>query len=161
MGGSAAVSRPGAGGSPVALTLSLGILFLAGLAAVILAERLGVPRVTLYIVVGLLIGPSLLNWIPHEHLEEFDPVLKLALAMVLLEIGSRFTFASFGQIMPAAVRLSIGELAVTLSLVTLGVWAVSDDWSSRFCSGAWRSQRRPRPRLSCFVTTTPKVRSPR
>jgi Kef-type K+ transport system membrane component KefB len=112
----------------VALTLSLGILFLAGLAAVILAERLGVPRVTLYIVVGLLIGPSLLNWIPHEHLEEFDPVLKLALAMVLLEIGSRFTFASFRQIIPAAVPLSIGELAVTLSLVTLGVWAVSKDW---------------------------------
>lgn len=109
------------------LTLSLGILFAAGMVAVMLANWLEVPRVTLYVVVGLLVGPSLLDWIPGAHLEELDPVLKLALAMVLLEIGGRFTFTSLRRIIRAAVPLSGGELTCTFVLVAVGLWAIGED----------------------------------
>ena len=119
-----------------ALTLSLGILFVAGLAAAILASRLGIPRVTFYIVIGLLIGPSLFDLIPKHHLEELDPVLKLALAMVLLEIGSRFTLDSFRRVIRTALPLSLGELACTFLLVVLGLWIVGEDAKAAVLLGA-------------------------
>ena len=95
----------------------LGILLVAGVLAGYLAGWIGVPKVSLYILMGLVIGPSMLGWIPKEHLHDFDPVLKLALAMVLLEIGSRFRMGMIRRIIRSAVPLSLGEL---IGLVTLG-----------------------------------------
>jgi len=103
------------------LTLSLGILLIAGVLAGYLAGWIGVPKVSLYIIAGLLIGPSVLGLIPGSHLEEFDPVLKLALAMVLLEIGSRFRVGMIRRIIRSAVPLSLGELTFTFATVTLAL----------------------------------------
>jgi len=104
------------------LTFSLGILLMAGVVAGYLAGWIGVPKVCLYIVFGLLIGPSVLEWIPRDHVHELEPVLKLALAMVLLEIGSRFKVGMIRRIVRAAVPLSLGELAMTFGLVAGGLY---------------------------------------
>ncbi len=119
-----------------ALTLSLGILFIAGLAAALVASRLGIPRVTFYIVIGLLVGPSLFDLIPERHLEELDPVLKLALAMVLLEIGSRFTLDSFRRVIRTALPLALGELGCTFLLVVAGVWIAGEEAKAAVLLGA-------------------------
>ncbi|MBD3674341.1 MAG: cation:proton antiporter [Planctomycetaceae bacterium] len=104
------------------LTFSLGILLVAGVIAGYLAGWVGVPKVCLYILAGLFIGPSLLGWIPEDHLHELDPVLKLALAMVLLEIGSRFKVGMIRRIIRSAVPLSLGELGMTFGLVAGGLY---------------------------------------
>ncbi|WP_166829976.1 cation:proton antiporter domain-containing protein [Thalassoroseus pseudoceratinae] len=108
------------------LTISLGILLTAGLIGGVIAGWIGTPRVTLFIVMGLLLGPSALDWIPHEHLHELEPVLNLALAIVLMQIGSRFTLVSFRRIMKAAVPLSLGEIVCTFGLVALGTYLIGE-----------------------------------
>ncbi len=108
--------------SGMVLTFSLGMLLVAGVIAGYLAGWIGVPKVSLYILAGLALGPSLLGWIPPNHLHELDPVLKLALAMVLLEIGSRFKVGMIRRIIHSAVPLSVGELVFTFVLVSGGVY---------------------------------------
>ena len=104
------------------LTFSLGILLVAGVIAGYLAGWVGVPKVCFYIIAGLAIGPYAIGWIPENHLHELDPVLKLALAMVLLEIGSRFRVGMIRRIIHSAVPLSLGELGMTFGLVAGGLY---------------------------------------
>lgn len=106
--------------------MSLGLLLAAGLIGGQIAGWIGLPRVTLFILMGLLLGPSALDWIPHEHVHELEPILNLALAIVLLQIGSRFTLVSFRRIMRAAAPLSLGELTCTFGLVTLGTYWIGE-----------------------------------
>jgi len=117
------------------LTFSLGILLIAGVIAGYLAGWIGVPKVCLYIVAGLVIGPSLLGWIPEGHLHELDPVLKLALAMVLLEIGSRFKVGMIRRIIRSAVPLSLGELCLTFGLVAGGLYLYGEPLRSSLLLG--------------------------
>lgn len=117
------------------LTLSLGILLVAGVIAGYLAGWIGVPKVSLYIVAGLFIGPSVLGWIPAEHLHEFDPVLRLALAMVMLEIGSRFRVGMIKRIIRAAVPLSLGELVFTFAIVTLALFLFGEPLNASLLLG--------------------------
>ncbi|MEK6248153.1 MAG: hypothetical protein N2C12_08230, partial [Planctomycetales bacterium] len=63
------------------ITGTLGLLLGVCLAAGVFADLLHLPKVTAYLLVGLLVGPSLLDWVPIGHLEHFDPLLKLAMAV--------------------------------------------------------------------------------
>ena len=110
----------------MSLTISLGLLLAAGVFGGMIAGSIGLPRVTLFILMGLLLGPSAFDWIPHEHLHELKPVQNLALAIVLLQIGSRFTLVSFRRIMRAAVPLSVGELVCTFGFVVLGTSLIGE-----------------------------------
>lgn len=101
---------------------TMGILLGVSLLAGTLAEYLRLPKVTAFLLVGLVLGPSVLEWIPEEHVHSFDAMLKLAMALVLFGLGCQFPVRRILQIVPRALALSIGELAGTLIIVTLGLW---------------------------------------
>ncbi|QDV67836.1 putative voltage-gated ClC-type chloride channel ClcB [Rosistilla carotiformis] len=103
------------------ITGTLGLLLGACLAAGVFADVLHLPKVTAYLLVGLLVGPSLLDWVPQEHLEHFDPMLKLAMAVVLFNLGSEFTFTKFRRIAGHCLVLSAAEISATFGLVLVGL----------------------------------------
>ncbi len=103
------------------ITGTLGLLLGVCLAAGVFADFLHLPKVTAYLLVGLLVGPSLLNWVPPEHPELFGPVLKLAMAFVLFNLGCEFTFTKFRRIAKHCLILSAAEIFVTFTMVTLGL----------------------------------------
>jgi len=102
---------------------TMGILLGVSLLAGTLAEYLRLPKVTAFLLVGLVLGPSVLEWIPEEHVHSFDAMLKLAMALVLFGLGCQFPVRRILQIVPRALALSVGELVGTLVIVTLGLWA--------------------------------------
>lgn len=63
------------------------------LAAVILAEfgqrLLNLPRITGYVVAGLLLGPSLLGWVSPIEAGTLRPLAMVGLGLLLFELGSR------------------------------------------------------------------------
>lgn len=65
----------------------LGLLLLAGFAAHTLGARVHVPRVTLLLLLGLLIGPSALDLVPPQVVGWFPVVAHMALAMVGFLLG--------------------------------------------------------------------------
>ncbi|QDT05775.1 putative voltage-gated ClC-type chloride channel ClcB [Rubripirellula lacrimiformis] len=103
------------------ITGTLGLLLGVCLAAGVFADLLHLPKVTAYLLVGLLVGPSLLDWVPGEHLETLEPLLMLAMAIVLFNLGCEFTFTKFRRVAKRCLVLSAGEILATFSLVMIGL----------------------------------------
>ena len=101
------------------LGLLLGVCLFAG----VFADLLRLPKVTAYLLVGLLVGSSVLDLVPEDHSQSFEPLLKLAMAIVLFNLGCEFTFAKVRRLAGHCLALSFGEIATTMVLVTAGLWA--------------------------------------
>lgn len=67
--------------------ITLGALFLLGLLTDLLGRRTPLPRVTLLIIFGFIIGPSALGLLPVESREWFSVAADLALVMVGFLLG--------------------------------------------------------------------------
>ena len=116
---------------PIALTL--GMLLCAALLGGWIARLLRLPRVTAYLLVGLMFSPSTYALLPtslqsyfprihEEHFQFLDPMGKLAMAMVLFTIGCHFPLTRFRRVLRRVLRISAGELGLTFLLVGLGLW---------------------------------------
>lgn len=99
------------------LGLLLGVCLLAGM----FADLLHLPKVTAYLLVGLFVGPSFLDLIPEQHVEFFEPMLQLAMAVVLFNLGCEFTFKKVRHIAAHCLALSASEILTTSILVTVGL----------------------------------------
>jgi Kef-type K+ transport system membrane component KefB len=101
----------------VKLGLLLGFALLAGG----VSEYLRVPKETAYLLVGIGMGPGILGWITAEHVELFTPLTRLAIALVLFNLGCRFPLTRIRRIFRRVLRLSAGELSGTFLLVAGGL----------------------------------------
>ncbi|RFP87219.1 cation:proton antiporter [Rhodobacteraceae bacterium 63075] len=102
---------------------TLGVLFLAGLAADELGRVTKLPRVTLLLLLGMLAGNAGFDLIPLEVTEWFDELSSIALTMVAFLLGgalSRKTLRKHGR---AILTISLAIVVFTILLVTLGLIA--------------------------------------
>ncbi|TWT82142.1 putative voltage-gated ClC-type chloride channel ClcB [Planctomycetes bacterium CA13] len=100
---------------------TLGLLLGACLAAGVFADLLHLPKVTAFLLVGLVVGPSMLDLIPMDHVDGFEPVLEFAMAVVLFNLGCEFTFKKVRRIAGHCLTISAVEILVTCALVTIGL----------------------------------------
>lgn len=115
LGGLLALSGPLAAGPSAAMLL--GFLLLAAFLAGEVARGAYLPRITGYLVVGILFGPSLLSILPRSTVSEFQLIDALALSVIALQAGGELQMS---RLRPRLLR--IGTLAVvTVSLTMLGV----------------------------------------
>ncbi len=103
---------------------TLGLLLGVCLAAGVFADLLRLPKVTAYLLVGLLVGPSVFDLVPEGHVELFDPFLKLAMAIVLFNLGCEFTFTKVRRIAARSFMLAVAEIGATCAVVTIGLLLV-------------------------------------
>lgn len=99
--------------------VSLGLLLLASLAGGIVADLVRIPKVSAYLLAGMLVGPSVAHLIKEDQLHHLAPLTKLAMALVLLELGYQFSFIQIRRIMRHAMWLSAGELCTTFVFVSI------------------------------------------
>src|SRR3954452_16692738 len=76
----------GASGTPVAFTA--GALMLCGIFAGKVAKGLRLPRLTGYLLVGVLVGPYVLRFIPTEGVSGLELVKGLAVSLIALAAGA-------------------------------------------------------------------------
>lgn len=112
------------------VALSLGALLAVALLAGGLAGYIRVPKVTAYLLVGVLLGPAIMHWIEHEDVDPFEPLTKLAIALVLFTLGCHFPLARVRRIFRRTLRLSLGEMGCTFLLVTVGMILVGQIFGS-------------------------------
>jgi NhaP-type Na+/H+ or K+/H+ antiporter len=77
---------------PVSLNIltAVGLILIAGiLGARVLHRYLKVPSITGYVLTGLLIGPAGLSLVTTDILNDFVPLIDVALGVVLFELGRR------------------------------------------------------------------------
>lgn len=100
----------------------IGCILLGAYAADAFGRRVHVPRVTLLLLLGVVVGPIGLGVIPVVAEETFPLVTHLALAMVGFLLGERLSFKEMQRDGYAALRISIGVTLVTALCVLAAVW---------------------------------------
>ncbi|MEZ4485315.1 MAG: cation:proton antiporter [Syntrophotaleaceae bacterium] len=110
-----------------AIFSALGVIFCGALVGGRLAGMLHVPRVTGYLLTGLLVGPSFahLTGLPQlistETLQELRIVSDIALGLILLSIGGQCRTEHLRRWKQRILWFSCGEIGLTFLLVTVCV----------------------------------------
>lgn len=112
-------------GSALLLT-ALGAIFLLGLATDLLGKRTFLPRVTLLLIFGALIGPGVLDFIPQAITSRFELITEITLLMIGFLLGGKLTFASIREMGAVLVWISLlaalgAALAVFLGMAAVGL----------------------------------------
>ena len=101
--------------------LTLGILFLVGLAADEIGRRTRLPRVTLLLLAGVLAGRSGLDLVPPEAEDWYEFLSVSALTMVAFLLGSALTRKNLAAHGTEILVISISIVLVTLVVVAGGL----------------------------------------
>ena len=101
---------------------SLGVLMTTALIAGGLGSFLRLPKVTSYLLCGVLVGPAVFEWVSKETLDVFEPLTELAIAFVLFNLGAHFPLPKLRRVFRRSLRFSFGEMALTFVFVTVGIW---------------------------------------
>lgn len=96
----------------VAFLLLVGILFGR------LVKFIKLPNVTGYLIAGLLFGPSVLNVIPVDMVNNFAIISDIALGFIAFSIGSEFNLNYFRKVGIAPIIIAIAESFGAILLVT-------------------------------------------
>lgn len=97
--------------------ITFGGMFLVGLLADLLGRHTPMPRVTLLLVAGFLIGPSVLDWLPHYTADWFPLLTDVALAMIGFLLGQKLTLPALRDFGRPVLAMSAGVTVMTMSLV--------------------------------------------
>jgi Kef-type K+ transport system membrane component KefB len=102
--------------------LSIGALFLAGLIADVIGRRMHIPRVTLLILVGVVIGPMGLEMLPTEVEVWYEFLAATALTMVAFLLGGALSTRKFEHDGREILIISIFVVAASVGVVGGGLW---------------------------------------
>ena len=101
--------------------LALGGILLIGLATASLGHRTFLPRVTLLLIFGVIIGKEALDIIPMVFSDRFEIIANMALMMVGFLIGGKLTKDSLRQSTSKVLWISISAASVTTIIVSFGL----------------------------------------
>jgi len=104
-----------------AILVTLGVLLLLGMAADILGRRTPLPRVTLLLIFGFLIGPSALHLLPDHSQKGFPIVANIALVMVGFLLGEKMTLSALREHGRLVLWISFAEVVATAGLMLAGL----------------------------------------
>jgi Kef-type K+ transport system membrane component KefB len=102
--------------------LNLGVILLLGLLAERLIQRIKLPTVTAFIIVGILIGPSLLNLISPQLIQSSGLISNIALGIIAFSLGESFLFSSFKEIGRTVLYISLAAALLPSILVATGLY---------------------------------------
>lgn len=106
-------------------------------------QRLGIPQVVGFIVVGTLCGTSFLNIIPLELAHELTFVSHIALGLIGFDIGSHLRLRELKQLGRCLIIILIFESIGTFAIVTAGIYAITNSLHTALIFGALASATAP------------------
>ena len=98
--------------------LTLGAILLVGLATDAIGRRTFLPRVTLLVVFGAVIGREMFDLIPQVFADRFEIIANMALLMVGFLLGGKLTAEFLQQSASKTLWISISTAVVTTLVVT-------------------------------------------
>ena len=110
-----------------AVFLTLGALFLLGLASDEIGRRTRLPRVTLLLFCGIAVGSSGLNLLPYAADGWYEFLSISALTMVAFLLGSSLSVSNLRRHGFTIMAISLAVVIATICIVTAGLWAAGLD----------------------------------
>jgi len=106
------------------ILLVTGLLFLLGILSERIARLVRIPRVTILLILGIIIGPSGFN-IVHQEVSQWYPMLAdITLVMVGFLLGGKFTLPKIRSYGKKVITLSLIEAGTTVAVVFAGLLLV-------------------------------------
>ena len=100
------------------ILLVICIALVAGLMMTRLMKIIGLPNVTGYLIIGIIIGPCVLGIIGKGQLDNvFSVITDLALAFIAFSIGVEFKLSSFKHIGKSVIAITLTQALTTTLLV--------------------------------------------
>ena len=98
------------------ILFTLGLIMALGLAGGRLFERFGIPQVVGYMVVGVVLGDSVLHFLSLKTLDDLSPLTSMALAFIGFMVGGELKYSIFQKYGRQffSILLSEGLLAMLL-----------------------------------------------
>ncbi len=106
------------------IILAIGGMLLLGMAMDTLGQRTFLPRVSLLVIVGVIIGPAALDLIPAALFNNFDLIATIALLMIGFLLGSKLTPESFKNSRGNSFVISLIAAVGTTLIVVIGLLIV-------------------------------------
>ena len=112
-------------GSPDQVLITVGALLLLGLVTHVAGRRTALPRVTLLVILGVVIGPAGFGLL-HEGGGDgwFAVVADMALVMIGFLLGERLTRRTLVELGRSVLAISISVAGVTAAAVGFGLWVL-------------------------------------
>ena len=101
--------------------LSLGFIFLAALLAGKIIRQLKIPVVTAYLLLGIIVGPAVLNLVSEDILGSSGLISNIVLGLIAFSIGQNFALEIFRKIGRPVVWMSVLAAVFPWFLVTAGL----------------------------------------
>ncbi len=112
--------------------LSLSVILLAGFLLTRITQLARLPNVTGYIIAGVLIGPYVLNLIPHKMIESMGFISDIALAFIAFGVGRYFRREAFQETGLGIIAIVLLESLLAGVVVSLSMRYIFHlDWD--FC----------------------------
>lgn len=109
----------------ISLIVHIGLMLLWGLLGGEIAARVRIPRVTGYLLAGLLMGPSVMGVIGEAETRKFDLIAQLALGLIMFNIGGRFNARHVSRFGGKLLTVAVFEMGLTFAVVGGLVWVLS------------------------------------
>jgi len=106
-------------------TLALGFLALAAHVGGELAKRFHLPRITGFLVTGLVVGPAWLGLVRSDEIVALDFIADAAIALVAFTAGSQLTLEMLRRDRVMLARVSVATVLVPFGIVAAVVLSVS------------------------------------
>ncbi|MFN2225046.1 MAG: cation:proton antiporter [Anaerolineae bacterium] len=121
----------------------IGLLIAVSFLGSKLFQRVGIPQVVGFIVVGVLLGPSFLRLVPLSLSEDLYFISEIALGLIGFDIGSHLLFGELRQLGRSLLFILIFEAVGTFVLVTAGIWVITRSMYTGLIFGALASATAP------------------
>jgi len=106
-------------------------------------QRLGIPQVVGFILVGVILGSSVLNVVPLPLVRELGFISEIALGLIGFDMGSHLRFSELRRLGRSIVAILIGEALGALLLVTAGVYLLTRSIHTALIFGALAAATAP------------------
>jgi potassium/hydrogen antiporter len=106
--------------------LVAGLLLTAGLAASLMAGRLRLPGLVLFLGIGMLVGSDALGWIPFDDYHLAETIGVIALALILFEGGLTAGWDDIRPVLRPALSLAMVGTLVTAAIGGIAAMVLLD-----------------------------------
>ena len=120
---------------PSALTI-LGVATLVGFYAGRVARRIKLPSLIGYMLLGVLIGPSILHLLSESTMEAVSFIGEISLGLVAFNIGSELSIASLRRLGSGIVSIILAESMAAFLLVCAAIYVLTRDMPLALVFGA-------------------------
>ncbi len=120
----------------IPVLLVVGIMTLAGLYLGKVTKYVKLPSIIGFMLVGVLLGPSLFNLISNSMQNKLDFITEVALGFVAISIGLELKMSTLKQQGISIVVIIITESLLAFTLVTLAMYWLTNDLALSLIFGA-------------------------